>query len=179
MFIINKFLRYYMAIKKTNKKKTTKKTTKKKTNKYDKIISVLQGSTKFKMNVSLVIMRFDPKFLVELLKDISDDIDRGRAVQISQGTNVIVLLCEETLANELKRKYKKHIISIENGLVAYTILFPKEAVNTPGILNFISDRFAKNKINIREFISTYTEVTFVIERKDLFKAMDILGQFIA
>ncbi len=159
------------------KKVATKKTVKKKDTK-DEILKVLHGSTKFKMDVSMVILRFTPKFMVELLQEISDDVDNGRVVQISQGTKAIVLICEETLAKELEKKYPKHVIEHKKNLVAYTVMFPKKAVKTPGIISFISNKFSKNKINMLEIISSYTEVTFLIERKDLFKAMDILGEFI-
>ena len=87
-------------------------------------------------------------------------------------------MCEESLAKEIEKKYPKYVIDHQKDLVAYTIMFPKKAIKTPGIIAFISDKFAKNGINILEVISSYTDVTFVIHRKDLFKAMDLLGAFI-
>lgn len=146
--------------------------------KKNKVIEILEGSTKFKTDVSLLILRFDPEFLVRFLKEIAKDFEEGKAVQMSQGTNAIVLLCDESLANKIKREYKDKVIEHKKDLVAYTIMFPKKAIETPGIIAFITDLFAKNGINIIEIISCYTDVTFLIKRKDLFKVMDLLGEFI-
>ena len=163
-----------MATKKTAKKKTTRKKSAKK----GEVIDILQGSTSFKMEVSLVILRFEPKFFVKFLEEIAEDVDKGRVLQISQGTSAVVLLCEESLANEIKKKYKNYVIDIQNDLVAYTIMFPKKAIKTPGVLYFIAEKLAKNGVNVIEVLSNYTEITFLISRKDLFKVMDTLGQFI-
>jgi len=143
-----------------------------------KMLEVLKGSTKFKTDVSLVIFRFEPDFLVKFFQNMAKEIDRGRVVEISQGTSAIVLLCEESLANELSKKYPKQLILHRKEMVAFTIMFPKKATETPGIMAFITNMFAKNKINIYEMISCYTDVTFVLGKKDLFKAMDLLGEFV-
>ena len=159
-------------VKTAAKNKTSKKSSK------EKIIDVLHGSTKFKMEISLVVLRFDPKFIINFLQEIADDVDKGRVTQISQSTSSIVLLCDEVLAKKIEKKYKKYVIKHEKDLVAFTIMFPKRAIETPGIISFISDKFSKNDITITEIVGCYTDITFVIHRKDLFKAMDLLGEFI-
>lgn len=141
-------------------------------------VSVLEGSTKFRTEVSLMILRFDPQFLVQLLKDVATDIDKGKVIQISQGSSAIVMLCEEGVAEQLAKKYQKHLISHKKDLVALVLMSPKKIVDTPGVLSFILSLFAKNKINVVEIIGCYTDTTFVINKKDLFRAMDILGEFV-
>ena len=116
--------------------------------------------------------------LEDVLQEIAEDGDKGRITQISQGTSAIVLLCEESLAKEITKRYPKFVIEHKNDLVAFTVMFPKKAIKTPGILSFIANRFAKNGISIMEVISSYTDITFVLNRKDLFKAMDLLGEFV-
>lgn len=153
---------------------------KKKTKKKDikKVLEVLQGSTKFKMDVSLIVLRYDPTFIVKLLSEIAEDIETGKVLQISQGTSAIVMLCEENFAKKVEKWYKPFVIEHKKDLVAFTIMFPKKAMETPGILSFISDLLSKNGVNIIEVIGCYTDITFVINRKDLFKTMDLLGEFI-
>ncbi len=174
-----------MVKKSTAKKKIKTKTKKTKKSKFiDKtipkkeILKVLKGSTKFKMEITRVILRFDRKFLSKFLTETAKDIEKGRIIQISEGSNVIVVLCEESFAKEMKRKYKKHIIEMNNDLVAFTIMFPKVGTETHGILSFITTILAENKVNLFEVISAYTDITFVIKKEDLFKVMDLLGQFI-
>jgi hypothetical protein len=118
------------------------------------------------------------KFLVKFLQEIAEEIERGRVTQMSQGTSALVLICEESLAKEIKTRYPKHVIDTKKDLVAFTVMFPKKAVDTPGVISFITNRFAKNDINILEMLGCFTDITFVLYRKDLFKAMDLLGEFI-
>lgn len=144
----------------------------------EKILKILEGSTKFKMDVARVILKFEPAFLTKFLKDTVDDVEKGRILQVSQGTKVIVVLCEENFAEKIKKKYKSNVINVKKDLVAYTIMFPKVGSETHGVLSFITTMLAENKINLFEVISTYTDVTFLIKRKDLFTVMELLGQFV-
>lgn len=141
------------------------------------ILKILKGSTRFKLDVSLLILKFEPKFLVKLLSEIAEDIEKGKVLQVSQGTSAIVMICKEDAAKEYEKKYKKYLIDHKKDLVALTLISPKKIIETPGVLAFILNKFAKNNLNIIELIGCYTDTTFVIERKDLFKAMDLLGEF--
>jgi aspartokinase len=141
------------------------------------VLSILKGSTKFKTDVSLITFRFEPKFLVKLLSEIAEDVENGRVIQISQGTSAIVMICSENAADMYERKYKKYVISHKKDLAALVLISPKKIVDTPGVLEFVLNRFAKNKLNIVEMIGCYTDTTFVIEKKYLFKALDLLGEF--
>ncbi len=175
--------------KKTKKKKKVKKKEKSKSktkSRYmekdstkEKIIRILEGSTKFKMDVARVVLKFEPEFLTKLLKDTLEDVKKGRILQISEGTKAIVVLCEDNFVKKMKKEYKEHIIDIRKDLVAYTVMFPKVGSETHGVLAFITTIFAEHGVNLFEVISTYTDITFVIKREDLFKVMDLLGQFIA
>jgi len=123
---------------KTAKKKISKRGSNK------KVVDVLHGSTKFKMEISLIVLRFDPKFIIKFLQEIAEDVDKGKVTQISQSTNSIVLLCDEILARKIEKKYKNYVLKHEKDLVAFTIMFPKRAIETPGVISFISDLFSKN-----------------------------------
>ncbi|MDP2586682.1 MAG: hypothetical protein Q8P32_02830, partial [Candidatus Komeilibacteria bacterium] len=52
-----------------------------------------------------------------------------------------------------------------------TVKFPEEFINLPNMLFAIEKRLAVKKINIIELVSTYTELTFVIDKKDVLPAI--------
>jgi len=141
------------------------------------VLRILKGSTKFKTDISLVILRFEPKFLVKLLTEIAEDVEKGKVIQISQGTSAIVIICTESVAEIYEKRYKKYLISHKKDMAALVLMSPTKIVDTPGVLEFVLKRFAKNKLNIIELIGCYTDTTFVIEKKDLFRALDLLGEF--
>ena len=141
------------------------------------VLRILKGSTRFKTDVSLITLRFEPKFLCRLLSDIADDVERGRVLQVSQGTSAIVMICNEQAAKNYERIYKKYLISHRKDLAALVLISPKKIVDTPGVIEYVLHKFAANKLNIVELIGCYTDTTFIINKKDLFKAMDLLGEF--
>jgi len=72
------------------------------------------------------------------------------------------IFCNEKLIARLK------------DLSAIIIRFPREAVTTPGIHYPILTQLAWRNINVIELISTYTELTIILDRKQVDLAFSIL-----
>jgi hypothetical protein len=143
------------------------------------VLKILHASTRFRTDVSLLILRFEPAFLVKLLTDIAQDVERGKVLQVSQGTSAIVLVCEETAARNYAKRYRPYVFSHKDNLAAIVLMSPKKIVDTPGVLEFILNRFKKKGINLVEIIGSYTDTTFIVGKQDLYKAMDLLSEFVA
>ena len=142
------------------------------------ILETLSGSTSFKMNSAVVVLRkISTKFFTELLNDLKKDIEAGKVYRMTQGKSAIVIICEEPFGRELKKKYGANVVFFEDDLVAFTIMSPKKAIATPGILSYVLNRLAKEKVNVIQLITTYTDITLLIKRTDFFKVMDFFGLF--
>ncbi len=68
----------------------------------------------------------------------------------------------------------KNIIKSISDLSSITIKLPVKNVTTPGIYYFILKALAWDNINIVEVVSTFTEITIVLEDEDVGKAFTIL-----
>lgn len=77
-------------------------------------------------------------------------------------TNVDKIFSSETLINKI------------SNLSSITIRLPKEVTYTPGVYYQILKRLAFENINIIEVLSTYTEITIIIETKDVERAFSVL-----
>lgn len=62
----------------------------------------------------------------------------------------------------------------QDDLVAVTMIFGSNFVQTPGIVYEAARRLAWNSINVYEIVSTVSELTFVIKRTDSFEAYRVL-----
>ncbi|MDP2586190.1 MAG: hypothetical protein Q8P32_00235, partial [Candidatus Komeilibacteria bacterium] len=84
----------------------------------------------------------------------------------TQGLSEITIIGSQKAVAELKQNHKnaKPIFYKEN-LAGITVKFPEEFINLPNMLFAIEKRLAVKKINIIELVSTYTELTFVIDKK--------------
>ena len=71
------------------------------------------------------------------------------------------------------------ILNKEQSLVALTIIFTADDfVHTPGVVFNAVRKLAWNNINIYEIVSTMTELTFILSKRDSMKAYDVLQELL-
>jgi aspartokinase len=68
----------------------------------------------------------------------------------------------------------ERIISELKNLSSITIRLPKSNVYSPGLYYFFLKALAWEGINVIEVVSTYTELTIVLENKDVDRAFSVL-----
>ena len=66
----------------------------------------------------------------------------------------------------------------EENLVSLTMTFSKDFYYTPGVIFNIIRNVAWENINIYEIVSTNTELTFIINKKDAMKGYKALEKLI-
>lgn len=90
----------------------------------------------------------------------------------TQGLSEITIIGSQKAVAELKRNHKntKPIFYKEN-LAGITVKFPEEFIKVPNMLFALEKRLAVKRINIIELVSTYTELTFIIDKKDVLAAI--------
>ncbi len=99
-------------------------------------------------------------------------------ITVSNGISQITIVASKTLENYIKEIFKNEtsICSLEN-LSSLTVRIPQEATKTPGILYSILKILAWEGINLIEMISTFTELTIVLESKDIERAFSLLKNY--
>ena len=70
------------------------------------------------------------------------------------------------------------ILLIEKNLIALILKSPEEIKDIPGVVAFLSQLLASKNINIKEFISCYTDTIIILEFKDALKAFSLLQRYI-
>lgn len=132
-----------------------------------------------KTNIYDVNLVRNDSFISKLAK-INDKVEfsKGDFLNVSIGSHEISIAVSE--------KYREVIDEIVMGeeilhkwehLVALTILFRGDFLQTPGILYLATRKLAWENINLIEIVSTMNELTFVITREDSLKAFDVLQSF--
>lgn len=99
-------------------------------------------------------------------------------ITITQGVNEITIV-SEAIFSEIFRENLKNLKKIydKRDLVGISIKFHLKFLEIPNILFQLHKRIVVKKINIIEMISTATELTFIIEKKDLQTALDSMQKF--
>jgi hypothetical protein len=76
---------------------------------------------------------------------------------------------------ELKKVYDA---KITKNLVALTIKSPTDIENVSGFVAFLTQLLASNGINIREFISCYTDTVIVLTKNEGLKTFNLLQKYV-
>lgn len=95
---------------------------------------------------------------------------------VTQGTGEITIVTPKQALRRIKhltRPAKPKAI-IKN-LVALTVRFTQDYIETPNVIFSFVRRLALKRINIVEIVSTYTELTFILDQRNLQEAFVALN----
>jgi hypothetical protein len=74
--------------------------------------------------------------------------------------------------------FKDHDISITRNLVALVLKSPEELEDLPGVIAFITQLLVSREINIKEFISCYTDTIILLEKESGIKAFNLIQNYL-
>ncbi len=103
------------------------------------------------------------------------DIDKGDTLNVIVGNYEVSIIISEKYLENLESFLKgEKIINREINLVALSISFKGDFFYTHGVIFNVARRIAWEKINIYEIVSTMTELTLILHKKDSMKAYEAL-----
>jgi len=96
-------------------------------------------------------------------------------ITISHGISQVTVIGSEAIENDIKQIFKNEsTVCTLKDLSSLTIRISEDAIKTPGVLYSILKVLAWEGINLIEAISTYTELTVVLETKNIERAFSLL-----
>jgi len=119
--------------------------------------------------------------LLMKLKKLYDiiDFEKNDILNIIQGSSEVIIVTNERYKNKLLEILKdEKIIITEENLVSLTMTFSRDFFYTPGVIFNIIRNVAWENINIYEIVSTNTELTFIINKKDAMRGYKALEKLI-
>lgn len=109
----------------------------------------------------------------ELLEKISSQ--KGSFLTFTQSLYQTTLIANSIFEKEIKNIFKEErLLSNFTNLSAITLTLSEETIKTPGVYNFILKTLAWYGINIVEVISSFTELTLIVEDTEVDRAFSLL-----
>ncbi|MBI2019428.1 hypothetical protein HYS95_02025 [Candidatus Daviesbacteria bacterium] len=94
---------------------------------------------------------------------------------LSQGARETTFIVSAEVKDHIKKIFQNETkVSEISNLSSVTIRLPKEVVYILGVYYQILKRLAFENINVIEILSTYTEITVIIDTRDVEKAFSVL-----
>lgn len=107
------------------------------------------------------------------------DLESGDFLNITIGNREISIAISQKYREAIEaRLVRETVLHRQDELVALTIVFSSDFFHTPGIIYQVLQSLAWQNVNLLEIVSTLTELTIVIERKDSVKSYTVLHDLI-
>lgn len=101
--------------------------------------------------------------------------NRGDVLRIIQADESFKILIDEKNLDKVKKLFPTtEIIKIDTNLAEINVHIPERAIDTPGVIGFISNELAINGISIKELISCVPELLLFVDEKDILKSHQVL-----
>ncbi|MFW6122305.1 MAG: hypothetical protein ACOC80_15595 [Petrotogales bacterium] len=120
--------------------------------------------------------------LIDKLKKLYDivKLEKGNILNIIQGSSEVSIVTNERYKQRFLEILKNEkVLNIEENLISLTMTFSKDFLYTPGVIFNIIRNISWDNINIYEIVSTNTELTFIIHKKDTIKGYKALEKLIS
>jgi aspartokinase len=105
--------------------------------------------------------------------------EKGDFLNITLGSHEVSLAVSEKYRSLVGMLAKdEEVLHQMDDLVALSLVFTGDFLQTPGIVYEAVRHLAWEQINVIEIVSTMNELTFVIKREDSMKAFDVLQGFL-
>ena len=106
------------------------------------------------------------------------NFEKGDTLNVILGNNEVSIIINEKYMEKLAKFLSgEKTLNKEMGLVSLSIIFiSDDFMHTPGIVFDVVRKLAWEDINIYEIVSTMTELTFILSKKDSMKAYNALQE---
>ncbi|MFQ6095504.1 MAG: hypothetical protein ACE5NN_05115 [Candidatus Bathyarchaeia archaeon] len=100
-------------------------------------------------------------------------------LQVLEGATTLTLIVDQRIFDEIRSAFKRaDVLDEKQNLAALIVQSPREIVDTPGCIVALYVPISRNRINIEETVSCFTETIIVLKMEDAGKAFTLLTDLI-
>ena len=115
---------------------------------------------------------------VSAIRSLTSQLEAtGEFFTITQGMHEITIICSELLKDQVLSSVHMIPKVLLTNLVALSVRFPDTYIDVPNTIYSLVRILALRHINVMEIISTYTELTFVLNKEEMQSAIEALEKY--
>ncbi|MBW2975613.1 hypothetical protein KY366_07880 [Candidatus Woesearchaeota archaeon] len=134
-----------------------------------------------KTNLCDISVRKSPSLFSKLKKIYSVvDYEKGDALNVIHGNYEVSIISNMRYLESIKKGLAgEKILHVEKDLVSLSLSFSGDFLHTPGIISTVARKLNWDNVNIYELVSTLTELTFIVSKKDSSKGYIALQRLVS
>ncbi len=137
------------------------------------------GSTVLQLQSDLTVFTVKKHNVIPKLPEIIKSMEIARFFQVLQGINTFTFIVSREDIDRLTSNINKSdIIEVLENQSAIVLVSPREIVETPGIVAFISSILYENDINISQIVSCYNDTIILVDSAKAWEAYRVLETLI-
>lgn len=142
---------------------------------HEKKIKELLARSEIDIKNKIVIFIMDKNLNFDYIGEVQKQIKKEYGVfYILEGSDNYIIITQEKYSHLIENRLKLKIIKKNQGLVLIYFKSAREIEQTHGVISYLTSLFAENGVNILELLSCWTDSLFVIDSKDVNKAINFL-----
>ncbi len=140
----------------------------------EKKIKKVIARTVIELQSDLVVITVEKNALFRDFHKFSRIMERARFFQLTQGMETFTVVISSEEKDKILELWKGYIVDLIEEQTAIVLISPKEIIDTPGVVTFVTSALSLNGINITQVISCHKETIFVLDRRYAPQAYQII-----
>lgn len=141
-----------------------------------KEINELLNNSEVEIKTKILVLIVKKPLQFDKMLQIQNKIkSEGGLFFMLDGSNHFTLITQQKYEKAILVKFKQNTIKVNSELALVTIKSSQDIEKIPGVVSYLTSLFSENDVNICEFLSCWTDTMFVIDSKDLNKALTFLN----
>lgn len=142
------------------------------------VVKLIARST-IELQTDLKVLTLRKEIPASKLSELIAKLSHARFFQLTQGTRTFTLAiskeAEEEVINIVGHDVIEDVIDNQSAII---LVSPKEIINVPGVIAYITSLLSWNGINITQIISCNVDTILILSRHDVLKAYNIIEDLI-
>ncbi|MBU4246582.1 MAG: hypothetical protein KKE71_06050 [Nanoarchaeota archaeon] len=132
--------------------------------------------TSAKDNIAIICLKNSEAALEKLAQAVkSINHAPSETFKIVQSSLSIKIFLDKSRAKQIKEIFDaKDIIEARDNIAEIDVIFPHDAIETRGIVSYVSAELAMNKINVVELLTSTPELLIYVDNADLLAAYEVI-----
>ncbi len=143
----------------------------------EKRITEIIAKSTLAVQDSVVVITVSKEDLTKVWKVLAEMGNRSRFIQVTQSLGAATIVVAEEDSKRIL-DIVSNVLGVIDKQSAIILVSPKEIVDTPGVVSYITSFLANHGINITQIISCYVDTLIVLDSKSAARAYSLLHDLI-